>query len=126
VDAVEVEPGDTIDFVTDCAGEVTSDSFEWGVQLKLAQAAAGAPLVWDSATDFHGPLGIALAQQIAWAWQIAYQRAIELEEWEASCQFVAQQIAHLDAIGEKSDHELAALTSFCQQLFSSNEFLHVD
>jgi len=126
VAAVEVEAGDTIDFVTDCAGDVTSDSFEWGVQLKLAQATGGQPAVWDSAADFHGPLGVSVAQQIAWAWQIAYQRPIAADEWEAACQFVAKQITHLQAIGEKSDHELAALTSLCQQLFSSNEFLHVD
>jgi hypothetical protein len=126
VAAVEVEAGDTIDFVTDCAGEVTSDSFEWGVQLKLAQGGGGTPEMWDSAADFHGPLGVAIPQQIAYAWQIAYQRPIEADEWEAACQFVAQQTAHLDAVGEKSDHELAAIASLCQQLFSSNEFLHVD
>jgi len=126
VAGVEVEAGDTIDFVTDCAGEVTSDSFEWAVQLKLAQENVTPPAVWDSAADFHGPLGVSVPQQIAWAWQIAYQRPIAADEWETACQFVAQQIAHLDAIGEKSDHELAAFASLCQQLFSSNEFLHVD
>jgi hypothetical protein len=45
---------------------------------------------------------------------------------ELACQFIGQQLAHLWTIGEKSDHELAALASLCQQLFSSNEFLHVD
>src|SRR5262249_33570904 len=64
---IEVEPGDTIDFVTDCAGEVTSDSFEWGVQLTLAAAAQtdGASLpaaLWDSAAGFHGSLGAFLPQ----------------------------------------------------------------
>jgi hypothetical protein len=123
---IEVEAGDTIDFVTDCLGEVTSDSFEWGVQLKLADA-AGAPLgAWDSAADFHGPAGAPLPQQIAFAWQIAYQRPISADELETATEFVARQIEHLQAGGEKSDHELAAMTSLCQQLFSSNEFLHVD
>jgi hypothetical protein len=84
------------------------------------------PLVWDSAADFHGPLGTSVPQQIAYAWQIAYQRPIAAEELEPACQFVWQQMAHLKTIGEKSDHEAAALTSLCQQLFSSNEFLHVD
>ncbi|MGE5191720.1 MAG: PSD1 and planctomycete cytochrome C domain-containing protein [Deltaproteobacteria bacterium] len=123
---IEVEAGDTIDFVTDCAGDVTSDSFEWGVQLKLADAPGRPPVVWDSAADFHGPLGVSVPQQIAYAWRIAYQRPIAADELELACQFVAQQTAHLRSIGEKSDHELAALTSLCQQLFSSNEFLHVD
>src|SRR5262249_54872258 len=63
---VEVEAGDTIDFVTDCAGEVTSDSFAWGVQLKLANA-GGATVAWDSAADFHGPPGASVPQQIAYA-----------------------------------------------------------
>ncbi len=124
--SVEVNAEETIDFVTDCAGEVTSDSFDWGAQLKLARGAAGAPEVWDSAADFHGSLGVSISQQIAYAWQIAYQRPIEADEWETACQFVAQQIAHLQTIAEKSDHELAAMASLCQQLFSSNEFLHVD
>src|SRR5262249_3472421 len=123
---VEGEAGDTIDFVTDCAGEVTSDSFAWGVQLKLADAAGGQPAVWDSSADFHGPLGASVPQQLAYAWQIAYQRPIAADELELTCQFVAQQMDHLRTIGEKSDHEAAALASLCQQLFSSNEFLHVD
>jgi hypothetical protein len=122
---VAVEAGETIDFVTDCAGDVNSDSFAWGVQLKLADA-AGATAHWDSAADFHGPPGASVPQQIAYAWQIAYQRPITGDELELSCQFVAQQMAHLRTIGEKTDHELAALASLCQQLFSSNEFLHVD
>jgi hypothetical protein len=122
---VEVESGDIIDFVTDCAGEVTSDSFEWGVQLRLADA-SGAAAIWDSAADFHGPLGASVPQQIAYAWPIAYQRPIAADELELACQFVAQQMAHLRTIGEKSDHGAAALASLCQQLFSSNEFLHVD
>ena len=51
---------------------------------------------------------------------------VAADELELACQFVAQQMAHLQTIGEKSDHEQAALASLCQQLFSSNEFLHVD
>jgi hypothetical protein len=124
--SVEVEAGDTIDFVTDCAGEVTSDSFEWGAQLKLSSAGGGQPAVWDSSADFHGPVGASVPQQIAYAWQVAYQRPIVGDELELACQFVAEQMAHLRTIGEKSDHEAAALASLCQQLFSSNEFLHVD
>jgi hypothetical protein len=123
---VEVEAGDTIDFVTDCAGDVNSDSFTWGVQLKFAGAGGGQPAVWDSGADFHGPPGASVPQQIAYAWQIAYLRPVAADELDLATQFVAQQMAHLLAIGEKSDHELAALSSLCQQLFSSNEFLHVE
>jgi hypothetical protein len=126
VPSVEVEAGDTIDFVTDCAGDVTSDSFEWGVHLTLTAGAGSAAIAWNSAADFHGPAGASIPQQIAYAWQVAYQRLIAADEMELACQFIGQQMAHLRPIGEKSDHELAALASLCQQLFSSNEFLHVD
>jgi hypothetical protein len=123
---LEVEAGETIDFVTDCLGEVTSDSFEWNAQLKLADAANSPLDAWDSAADFHGPLQTSLAQQIAYAWLIAYERPATADELELAAGFVARQIDHLRATADKSDHELVALTSFCQQLFSSNEFLHVD
>jgi hypothetical protein len=123
---LEVEAGELIDFVTDCLGDVTSDSFEWNAQIKLADAANSPLDAWDSAADFHGPQQTSLAQQIAYAWLIAYERPVTLEELELASGFVARQIDHLRATADKSDHELVALTSLCQQLFSSNEFLHVD
>jgi hypothetical protein len=128
--SVEVQPGDTIDFVIDCRGDVNSDSFEWNIDLKLSPAAAvGAstePLTWNSAKDFHGPLGTSLPQQVACAWQIAYERPATSEEVELGCRFVLAQLAQLRASGDKTDHELTALTSLCQQLLSSNEFLYAD
>jgi hypothetical protein len=123
---LEVEAGEMIDFMTDCLGEVTSDSFEWNPQLKLADAANSPLDTWDSAADFHGPINTNIVEQIAYAWQIAYERPATAEELELACQFVARQIEALRAAGDKSDRELVALTSLCQQLFSSNEFLHVD
>ena len=123
---IEVAPGETIDFVLDCHGDVTSDSFEWAVDIRLTDA-AGAPLdQWNSTADFHGPTGAALPQQIAFAWQIAYERPITAEELETACQFILDQMTYLKTRGDKADPEIAALTSLCQQLFSSNEFLHVD
>jgi len=123
---LEVETGETIDFVTDCFGEVTSDSFEWNAQLKLADATGTALDAWDSAADFRGPLGTSVPQQIAYAWLIAYERPVTVEELDLACQFIAKRLEYLRVTGDKSDHELVALTSLCQQLFSSNEFLHVD
>ncbi len=123
---LKVEAGETIDFVTDCFGEVTSDSFEWGAQLKLADPAGTVQDSWDSAADFHGPISTNIVQQLAYAWQIAYERPATAEELDLASAFVARQIEYLRTTGDKSDHELVALTSFCQQLFSSNEFLHVD
>ena len=121
-----VEAGDTLDFVVDCRETVESDSNNWGISVKLT-AANGQPVgTWDSASDFHGPATVSIAQQIAFAWQVAYQRPISAEELELACEFVARQLDHLRTVGEKADHELSAMTSLCQQLLSSNEFLHVD
>ena len=33
VESIQVAPGDTIDFVTDCLGDTNSDTFEWKVRL---------------------------------------------------------------------------------------------
>ena len=85
VPRLEVEAGETIDFVTDCVGR----SDERFVRVGRAIETGGQPRVrrcdaWDSAADFHGPLGVSdLPQQIAYAWQIAYQRPITADEWEA-------------------------------------------
>jgi hypothetical protein len=123
---VEVQAGDTLDFVVDCLENVNSDSFEWAVQLKLATAEGAEIDSWNSASDFHGPLGIGWPEQIAYAWQLAYERPATSDELTLACEFMAEQIAYLRASGDKSDHELTALTNICQQLFSSNEFLYVD
>lgn len=123
---IEVQTGDTLDFVVDCFGDVNSDSFTWNVELKLLDAQNQELDHWNSASDFHGALGVSLPQQVAYAWQIAYQRQATPEELESACEFVSQQAAALRASGDKPNHELSALTSLCQQLLSSNEFLYVD
>jgi hypothetical protein len=33
IDEISVQPGDTIDFVTDCLGDISNDSFEWKVRV---------------------------------------------------------------------------------------------
>ncbi|MBM3458461.1 MAG: DUF1549 domain-containing protein [Armatimonadetes bacterium] len=73
-----------------------------------------------------------LTQQLARAWQIAYQRLIRPDELEVALRFVrGHQERHRAAVPadkpeppEKAD--LAALTHLCQQLLSSNEFLYAD
>lgn len=124
IKTVEVKAGDTLDFAVDCRGDVNSDSFEWPVQLTITGSTPG---TWHSAADFHGPgtVRAALPQQIAQAWQLAYQRPATRAELELACRFVQQQIQQLRASGH-ADAELAALTNLCQQLLSSNEFLYVD
>jgi hypothetical protein len=126
VPQLAVEAGDTLDFIVDCRDTVESDSYNWGVSVKLT-GTSGQPVgTWDAVGDFHGPTTVSVAQQIAYAWQVAYQRPISAEELELACEFVARQLDHLRTVGEKTDHELSAMTSLCQQLLSSNEFLHVD
>ena len=61
--------GDTLDFVVDCFGDVNSDSFTWNVDLKLLDAQNQELDHWNSASDFHGALGVSLPQQLAYAWQ---------------------------------------------------------
>ncbi len=51
-----VQQGDTIDFITDCSGNVDSDEFTWSVNLRMTTSDKDAGQVWDSAAGFHGPL----------------------------------------------------------------------
>lgn len=122
---VEVQAGDTIDLVVDCQGDVTSDSFVWDAQLELAEA--GQPLAaWSSTGDFHGPPGASLAEQVAYAWQVAYQRAISPDELQLAAEFCERQLHHLESEAKGGDLRLQVLTDICQTLLTSNEFLYID
>jgi Protein of unknown function (DUF1553) len=58
IDAVDVQPGETIDFVVDCRGSDNSDGFGWAPVIKTKQV-AGSPKsmvqLWHAANDFSGP-----------------------------------------------------------------------
>ncbi len=123
---IDVQPGDTLDFVTDCLETVTSDSFEWLVQLRLQDATGNEPGRWDSAGDFHGPLTITTPQMIAMAWKRVYCRPVTAGELDLACAFIEQQLQTLKASGALGDFELNAMTNLCQQLLNSNEFLYSD
>ena len=123
---IEVQQGDVLDLVTDCLENVTSDSFEWLVSLRMTDAGGSELDRWESAADFHGPLTTTLPQQVAFAWRLAYCRPITADELEFACQFLNQQLQTLKQSGTPGDQGLIALTSLCQQLFSSNEFLYSD
>ena len=127
VSSLQVMAGDTIDFVTDCIGNVNADSFTWTADLKLQHPQHG-ERSWSSSADFHGPLTAqpSLPQQLAFAWQLAYQRPITAEELELAASFVIEHLATTKPTDPKLDPELIALTHVCQQLISSNEFLYVD
>jgi hypothetical protein len=62
VQPVAVEPGDTVDFITDCGPTLDNDQFNWTVTLRLARSASEPGQVWDSASGFHGPLQFPLTR----------------------------------------------------------------
>jgi hypothetical protein len=126
LNTISVIAGETIDFIVDGKESVTSDSFDWRVVLTLT-AADGTPIdVWNSVSEFHGPVTTPLASQAALAWQLAFQRLPEPAELEFACVFLQQQLRTLATQPDVADRDLTALTSLCQQLLSSNEFLYVD
>lgn len=53
---IAVQPGDTIDFVTDCRANNDSDSFNWAVTMRLKSSDKDPGQVWESTSGFHGPL----------------------------------------------------------------------
>lgn len=120
-----VSAGDTIDFVTDCLESVTSDSFNWTVQIELLDATTMRER-WDSTTDFHGAATATPAQHAAYAWKLVYGRTATPDEMELACQFLLDQTKTFRESGQKGDPELMALAMLCQQLISANEFLYVD
>lgn len=123
---IAVEPGDYIDFILDCNNDVTSDSFVWQVELRVTDDSGLVLSAAHSSAEFHGPEAPSLPHLIANAWQMAYVRDATETELQAACDFVVGQIAHLQQAKTAGDHETAALTSLCQQLLSSNEFLYVE
>jgi hypothetical protein len=54
---LEVKRGDTIDFVTDCRGNVGCDSFTWAPMIKYAgsREEGEGRREWDAKNDFSGP-----------------------------------------------------------------------
>jgi hypothetical protein len=64
---IEVQAGDTVDFITDCRTSVDFDSFNWTVTVRLSSAEDASGHVWDSVSGFHGPLVPSLTrwQQLA-------------------------------------------------------------
>jgi hypothetical protein len=126
---VEVAKGDTIDFVTECRGNVTSDSFEWVVTVAYDGAPTNVRGAWDSRGDFHGPNPPAIGPQIARAWRVLLQREITPEELELSLQFAGRQMETLESRpsdGGFPDSQLQTLTNLCQAVLGSNEFLYAD
>ncbi len=54
IEKIAVKKGDTIDFVTDCKGDNTSDSFDWAPTIQ-AQKSGATVQRWRATDDFAGP-----------------------------------------------------------------------
>lgn len=65
---VEVQEGDTIDFVVDIAGNLNSDQFKWSPMIKLTDASGReAVSEWNAKKDFGGPPAAPPQPLDAWA-----------------------------------------------------------
>ncbi len=53
---VAVQPGDTIDFITDSRANSSFDTYNWSITLRLQSSAEDSGRIWDSVTEFHGPV----------------------------------------------------------------------
>ncbi len=131
VNGLDVEPGDTIDFVTDCRTTHTSDSFNWPVTIKLTAVGLKERVV-DSKDAFHGPAASidTIPGQIVRAWQLAFCRRPSVDEMQLAVNFVAAQVETLQrtptGIPKGQTVTGQAVTSLCQTLLSANEFLYIE
>lgn len=128
---IEVRAGDTIDFVTDFMGDVTSDSFGWPVTVSLIDE-FGQRSEYDSKSGFHGPSPSyeSLPGQAVRAWELALCRQPTDDELRLTVEFLAAQIetmhANPGALPKDTNAGQQALTNLCHALLTSNEFLYVD
>lgn len=130
---VAVEPGDTLDFITDARDSVTSDSFTWPVELTLVSN-GGRVAGWTSAAGFHGPgpaSGVPLyPEHVRRLWERVLLRAPRDDEYQLAEQFLGEQLAHLRAhpeqLAAERTAESQALANLAHVLLNSNEFLYVD
>jgi hypothetical protein len=126
-----VAQGDTIDFVTDCRTVHTSDSFNWPVTITLKAAGAN-DRITISKDSFHGPAESieAIPGQIVGAWQLALCREPSADEVQLAVSFVAQKVEtlqrHPAGIPKGRTATRQAMTSLCQTLLGSNEFLYIE
>lgn len=129
ITGIEVKSGDTVDFLTDCRGSVTSDSFTWPVQLKCS---GQRQQTISSVQHFSGPPDSVeeIPGRIVRAWQLAYCREPSDNELLLGVRYIADQIVELganpQAVPAGRTAVSQAMTNLCQTLLSSNEFLYVE
>ncbi len=131
VEKIDINAGDTIDFITDCREHHTSDSFNWPVTITLKRDGQKDQAIV-AKDQFQGPLESrdTLPGQIVKAWELALCRRPEKEELQLAVEFVSRQISTFQAArtalpGNRRPAR-QAIIDLCQSLMSSNEFLYVD
>ena len=131
VKELAVQQGDTIDFVTDCRTAHTSDSFNWPVTITM-KADTAKDYVAVSKDAFHGPAEKieTIPGQVIRSWQLALCRDPSPDELKLAVNFIADQIETLQrnpaAIPKERTASRQAMTSLCQTLLGSNEFLYIE
>ncbi|NQV27923.1 MAG: DUF1553 domain-containing protein, partial [Rhodopirellula sp.] len=131
VNNLAVQQGDTIDFITDCRTAHTSDSFSWPVTITLKKANVN-DRITNSSDAFHGPAESieSIPGQIIRAWQLALCREPSPDELQLAVNFIAEQVEtlqrHPAGIPKERTASRQALTSLCQTLLGSNEFLYIE
>ncbi|QDT98872.1 PSD1 and planctomycete cytochrome C domain-containing protein [Gimesia aquarii] len=132
VTTLAVQQGDHIDFITDCNGDVNSDSFSWNAQLSLTRE-KGPALKWDTVADFHGPEPVqkqSLPAQASYAFELALCRKPTPDELQLVVRFMENQLTYLQQNPGQTPKGVTSakqtITNLCQALMSSNEFLYVD
>jgi hypothetical protein len=131
ISKIELQAGDTVDFITDFIANLSSDSFSWTVKLTLTDK-NGERTEHDSKTGFHGPVPDydVLPSQAIRAWQIALCRNPTPDEVRLIFDFLAQQLRSMHSnptsLPKGVTPAKQAITNLCQTLLTSNEFLYVD
>lgn len=130
VASLDVKTGDTVDFITDCRGNITSDSFNWTVKLSYNEA--GKTVVVSSQEQFAGPPEStdSIPAQIVRAWELSYCRQPTSDELTLAVNFVSRQIETMNespaTIPSGRTIVRQAITNLCQSLLTSNEFLYLE
>ncbi|MFO0942374.1 MAG: PSD1 and planctomycete cytochrome C domain-containing protein [Pirellulales bacterium] len=126
-----VEAGQAVDFVIDCIAHETSDSFTWPVTLIL-QLQDGNKQTFESTKGFQGPQDDyrSLPTQIILAWKTIMLREPTQPEFDVCLEFARQQLILLQHEAERipsgSTATTQVLSSLCQTLLGSNEFLYIE
>jgi hypothetical protein len=91
-----------------------------------AQSDAQTQTDQSDATESDGAPFPQLSAQITTAWQLALLRSPSSDEQALAAKFAARQWELSADAADPGARALAVLTSLCQQLICSNEFLYVD